>query len=83
MNELHDSYDQPPNVPLIMEIVPKQLKKESISEVMASAATAFAKAVRPLTPTTAINESSGGFSPRKTADARMKNLSNSDTCSNF
>lgn len=77
VNEIHESYDQPPNVPLITGMVPKQSKKnkESISEVIAGAANAFLKAVCPRTPTETVNESScASISPGKTADIRMKNL---------
>ena len=79
VNEIHESYDQPPNVPLITGMIPKQSKKnkESISEVIAGAATAFVKAVCPHTPTATetVNESSCvSISPGKTADVRMKNL---------
>ena len=41
VNDIHDSYDQPPQVPMITGIVPKP---SSVSEVIANAATTFAKA---------------------------------------
>lgn len=47
-NNLHQSYDDPPNVPQICGIVSKPPKqKDNISDVISMAATALVKAVRP------------------------------------
>lgn len=79
-NDLHDEYDQPPNVPLITGVISKPQKKECVSEVIAGAAAAFIKAVQ--TPSTLVQETStastidGGsrLSPGKKTDLRMKHL---------
>ena len=41
VNGLHENYDCPPNVPMITDSVPKVQKNEPLSQVIASAATAF------------------------------------------
>lgn len=89
-NDIHESYDQPPDVPMITGTKSKLQKKESLSEVVASAAVAFMKAVGPTqtastptpvpaTPTIEEHAASGSSvsasrSPGKSADIRMKNL---------
>lgn len=75
INNIHESYDQPPNVPMIMGTKPQQ-KKETLTEVIAGAAAAFVKAVKPV-PHAQISENSRSTSPHspgKRADARMKNF---------
>lgn len=82
-NDLHDSYENPPNVPMITGATPKLQKKESLSEVVSNAAVAFAKAISPSqvqNPTTPSSPSHVcsripvGISPRKSVELRMKNL---------
>ena len=45
VNDIHDSYDDPPNVPMINGNVSKIQKKETLSEIIAGAATTFVKDV--------------------------------------
>ena len=68
----HNDTDVPPNVPMIKG-VPRQTHKESLTDVVSSAAAAIAKALTPpSTPTPTSNSTLN--SPNKTVDTRMKNL---------
>ena len=82
VNGYHTDLDNPPAAPPFNGFVPKRAKQESLSEALASAATAFAQAFSgspanlsqkesvPSTP----SGSSVGMSPLKVADLRMKHL---------
>ena len=75
----HKSYDEPPPIPLITgEQRGRTQKKETMSDVMLGAATAFAHALRtPSTPTTPTRPSSrieSGLSPNNRANLRRKYL---------
>ena len=74
VNDLHESYDQPPNVPLITGVVPKP-KKESMSDIIAGAAAAIVKAITPVPDSEPLRqEPTLGISPCRSADIRLKNL---------
>lgn len=47
VNVIHESYENPPNVPMITGSISKPPPKESLSELIAGAATAFVKAINP------------------------------------
>jgi len=76
----HDSFDEPPRVPMILGApLPKRPKpQESMSTALIGAATAFAKVLSPSPPSCGtpekVSHSSIKISPGKTADIRMKNL---------
>ena len=82
VNGYHTDLDNPRAAPPFNGFVPKRAKHESLSEALASAATAFAQAFSgspanlsqkesvPSTP----SGSSVGMSPLKAADVRMKHL---------
>ena len=79
VNDIHDSYDDPPNVPMINGNVSKIQKKETLSEIIAGAATTFVKAMCPPTSvpppvTTTTTSCKSPVSPGKSASVRMKNL---------
>ena len=80
-NDIHDSVDHPPNVPMITgTAISCQKKKESLSEVIAGAAAAFIKAVNPAEtvnvekPTATEKQLDQALSPNQQADVRMKNF---------
>ena len=64
----HDDYDDPPRVPQITGVVPKQVKKESLSEALTGVAVAVTKA---LTSQPAVGNNTDHSS---IANVRMKNL---------
>ena len=65
----HSDTDIPPNVPMINGIQKQTTHRESLTDVVSSAAAAIAKVLTPpSTPTPTLN------SPNKTVDTRMKNL---------
>ena len=76
----HDDKEDPPKVPMITGVVPKRQKQDTLSDALAGAATAFAKAfggtpVQSPTPISSLPPTpSVGISPGKAADIRMKNL---------
>ena len=75
----HDDLDEPPRVPMITGAVPpKKQRQETLTDAIAGAATALAKAFGGSaiqTPTTSAgNLNSVGISPGKAADIRMKHL---------
>lgn len=75
VNKIHESYETPPESPVFSGILPVIKKKESLTDVIAGAATAFAKAINPSSDSK--NESSCSTvppSPEKIADIRRKNL---------
>ena len=68
----HESKDTPPSVPMIVG-TPKKAKKESLTDVIIDAASAFSKAMK--SPSEESAPSSGmGISPGKAVDLRSKNL---------
>jgi hypothetical protein len=77
-NDLHESYDDPPDNPLVtgQAKTPKSQKRDSISEVIAGAAAAIVKAVCPATPKTPAQhvDNSRIISPGRSANIRMNNL---------
>ena len=69
MTGSHSDIDIPPNVPTINGFQKQTTHRESLTDVVSSAAAAIAKVLTPpLTPTPTLN------SPNKTVDTRMKNL---------
>lgn len=72
----HESRDTPPSVPMIVGPQPKKAKKESLSDVIVDAVSAFSKAVQ--SPGQCTEASPGpvsvGISPGKAVDLRSKNL---------
>lgn len=74
VNDLHSSYESPPNVPIITGAIQKPSKKDSLSETIAGAAAALIKAVNPQTPSSAADVSTNKLtvSPGILADTRMK-----------
>lgn len=72
----HSDMDSPPNVPMIVGGITQQPRRESFSDVMCTAATAFAKALSPPPAQCPQGPSSTSQtqSPNKTVDVRMKNL---------
>ena len=75
----HDDLDNPPRVPMIIGApLPKHPKQESITTAITTAAAAFANAISPQPSNIATSSSSTskGISPIKSADVRMKLLSN-------
>ena len=69
----HDSYEDPPNVPMIIGIPPKR-SKENFSESLANAAVAIVKALSPPPPEKKENSDIVRISPAKKCDLRMRNL---------
>ena len=74
VNKQHDDMDNPPNIPLITGGIKRHARKESLTEVISGAATAFAKALAsqrgtsPLKPSQACAISSNtGVSPSSKA----------------
>ena len=76
-NDIHESYDLPPNVHMLTGI--RQPKKaETMTEVIAGAAAAVVKAIKPLSPAPCVERTTNRNpvslpSPGKSADTRMKN----------
>ena len=82
---IHESYNDPSDVPMITGKTPKQYKKESLSDAIVGAPVAVVNAVK---PTASVNDQSSpnsktdmttppihvGISPGKSVDLRMKNL---------
>ena len=78
-NGLHESLDDPPQVPMITGINKRQ-KQDSLSEALTGAALAFAKVITPPPSVSSrelpssSNSTSINLSPCKAADLRMKHL---------
>ena len=86
----HDSYEDPPRVPMITGVAPKRQKKDNLSDAFTEAAKAVAKAftspttMQPSSPTHAGPTTSSstitsgpiavGISPGKSVELRRKNL---------
>ena len=79
----HESYDEPPNIPLITGNPDsrKHARKESLSDVITNAATAFAKVLNTSPKTQDMNTSpktqgipKQGISPNTHANLRRKHL---------
>ena len=80
----HDSYNEPPSIPLITGKEKGHVhKRESVSDVIVGAATAFAQALKtptqtttstPLTPTSTTTSIQTGLSPNNQANIRRKCL---------
>lgn len=71
----HEDYDDPPRVPQITGLIKKPVKNESLSEALAGAAVAVAKAFTPQQSTPEHTLSKGSsISPGKSVELRMKNL---------
>lgn len=78
----HDSYDEPPPIPLITG-KEKAHKKDNVSDIIVGAATAFAQALKtpspsiastPVTPTSTAASIQMGLSPNNQASVRRKCL---------
>lgn len=65
VNKQHDDQEQPPNIPLFTGGVKRAPRKESLTDAITGAATAFAKALN--TPKKQLVSSSQGISPRSKA----------------
>lgn len=75
----HESYQEPPNIPLITGTpdLRKSTRKDSFSDALAGAATAIVKALKPETPQRPSTSSSmtvKSFSPNSHANLRRKHL---------
>ena len=73
----HDSYDDAPPIPLITgQQKGSSHKKESLTDVISSAATAICQALKPKTPTTPVSKatSKSTLSPNNRAALRRHNL---------
>lgn len=75
----HDSYDEPPPIPLITgQQKGSSSKKESLTDVISSAATAISQALKPKTPPTTpvfnVSTSKSTLSPNNRATLRRHNL---------
>ena len=46
-SDLHDDYDNLPDIPAFSSVTPKRLRKESLSDAISRAAVAFAQALQP------------------------------------
>ena len=77
---LHESEDDPPAIPAFSGVLPKRPRRESLSEALVGAATAFADSLKggsgkaadpPKQHSTAVSMS---VSPSKAVELRMKNL---------
>lgn len=83
-SDLHDDYDNPPDIPAFSSVTPKRPRKESLSDAITGAAVAFAQVLQPDNkktvteqPTviaTAVPSTGAGISPGKCIDLRMKNF---------
>lgn len=79
VNGIHESYENPPNVPMITGSISKPPPRESLSEIIAGAATAIVKAINPAPVTTLPTDSTSesrptNLSPGRCVDVRMKNF---------
>ena len=74
-SEIHDDYDNPPNIPAFSPPAPKKPRKESMCEAMTGAAVAIVNAIRdPSSLSPSSSSTKGlGISPRKSVELRMKN----------
>ena len=78
-SNLHDSLDDPPNVPAFSGSTPKKSRQQSFSDAISGAAVAFAKALSK-SPRATVNECSSRIeeakhaSPRTVVELRMKNF---------
>ena len=74
----HDSYDEPPNIPLITGTPNshKASRKESFGDALAGAATAIVRALKPQSPkrSTTPSSATNSFSPNSHANLRRKHL---------
>ena len=80
-SNLHEDMENPPDIPAFSGSVPKKPRKESVTDVLAGAALAFAKAFTS-EKTNQTSESASvshppvtsGVSPSKAIELRMKNF---------
>lgn len=75
----HDSYEEPPNIPLITgtpDSSTKSTRKESFGDALAGAATAIVRALKPQSPKRSSTQGSAtnSFSPNSHANLRRKHL---------
>lgn len=75
-SNLHDSLDEPPNVPAFLGSTPKKCRQESLSDALSGAAVAFAKVLHPGQTTTCTEQTKtpSCLSPGKSIELRMKNF---------
>ena len=80
-SNLHEDMENPPDIPAFSGSVPKKRQKESVTDVLAGAALAFAKAFTNEKTNQASGSMSvsqppvtGGVSPGKAIELRMKNF---------
>ena len=81
-SHLHDDRESPPNIPAFGKSIPKRSQQQSFSDAISGAAVAFAQALKndhddpskTATPTHARTTTTGGLSPVKVVDLRMKNF---------
>ena len=80
-SNLHEDMENPPDIPAFSGSVPKKPQKESVTDVLAGAALAFAKAFTNEKTNQASGSMSvsqppvtGGVSPGKAIELRMKNF---------
>ena len=74
---LHESEDKPPSIPAFSGVLPKRSRKDSLSEALVGAASAFAESLKGKStdppaqhaPTAAVS-----VSPGKAVELQMKNL---------
>ena len=76
-NGLHESTDEPPNVPMITGKAAKQPKRESVHDTVVDAAKAVVEALTSTCPKddqsqAATSQASTGVSPLRLANIRMK-----------
>ena len=69
----HESYDQPPPVPMFSEPQPKR-QKESLAESITQGIAAFSKVIQSPPANNSVTSPACGVSPGKNIDLRMKNL---------
>ena len=73
-SNLHDSLDEPPNVPAFNGSTPKKSRQQSFSDAISGAAIAFANVLHTRqSPKGIVNESSIVM-PEKSVELRMKNF---------
>ena len=69
---IHDSMEDPPDIPAFSSNPPKRKRKDSLTESLTGAAIAFANTFRNSSEGT-LDTTVVGISPRKTVELRMKN----------
>ena len=80
-SNLHEDMENPPDIPAFSGSVPKKPRKESVTDVLAGAAVAFAKAfsnekANQTSESASVSHSpvTSGVSPSKAIELRMKNF---------